>query len=156
MSTGSAAFGELEAEAVRILSGSAGRETRLQALCDLLRERVPHYDWVGFYLVPEDEADVLVLGPFSGAPTEHARIGFGHGVCGRAAEQKQTVVVPDVRQEGNYIACSLEVRSEIVVPLLRDGIVIGELDLDSHTPDAFGPADQHLLERIAKGAARLF
>ena len=77
MSTGSVDFGELEAEAARILGGSAERDARLQALCDLLRERVPHYDWVGFYLVPEDEADVLVLGPFSGAPTEHVRIGFG-------------------------------------------------------------------------------
>lgn len=151
-----ALLGELEPEATRLLDGDGERDDRLQALCELLRERVPHYDWVGFYLVPPDEPGQLVLGPFCGAPTEHVRIGFGHGVCGQAAEREETVVVPDVRAEGNYIACSLDVRSEIVVPLFKDGAVIGELDLDSHTVDAFVQADRNFLERIAEGAARLF
>jgi len=98
----------------------------------LLVENVPHYDWVGFYLVDKAKKE-LVLGPFVGEPTEHVRIPFGRGICGQAAERRTTFVVQDVSKEGNYLACSPKVKSEIVIPLFKGGEIIGELDIDSHT-----------------------
>ncbi len=124
------------------------RDRRLQAVCNLLKEQVPYYDWVGFYLAEGE--NMLVLGPFAGEPTEHVRIPFGKGVCGQAAAQRKTVVVQDVAKEQNYLACSLQVKSEIVVPLLRDGLVLGELDIDSHTLAAFSEAEQRFLEEVCR------
>jgi len=132
-----------------ILEWPSERQRKLQAICTLLKEQVDHYDWVGFYLVG-DTPDLLLLGPFAGAPTEHVRIPFGRGVCGQAAARKETVIVQDVSKEQNYLACSLEVKSEIVVPLLRKGQVLGELDIDSHTLAAFGEQDRRFLEAIAE------
>ncbi|MBC7188493.1 MAG: GAF domain-containing protein [Calditrichaeota bacterium] len=132
-----------------ILEWPTERKRKLQAICSLLKDQVEHYDWVGFYLV-EDEPGLLVLGPFAGAPTEHVRIPFGRGVCGRAAAEQQTVVVQDVAKEQNYLACSVDVKSEIVVPLLRNGQVLGELDIDSHKLAAFGEHDRRFLEAVAE------
>lgn len=122
---------------------------QLQSVCDLLREAVPHFDWVGFYLVDPIEDGVLRLGPFSGKPTEHVRIPFGRGVCGQAASTGMTVSVEDVAAEANYLSCSPSVRSEIVVPVFHQGRLVGELDVDSDTPSAFSPEDRTFLEQIA-------
>lgn len=122
---------------------------RLQAVCALLAERVPRYHWVGFYLADPSGARELVLGPYVGEPTEHVRIPFGVGICGQAAEKRVTLVVPDVSREHNYLACSPRVKSEIVVPVLFGGSLVGELDIDSHEPAAFGDEDSEFLEQIA-------
>lgn len=130
----------------------AGRAA-LQAVCDRLHEAVPHYDWVGFYLVWPDDPRVLQLGPFAGAPTEHTRIPFGRGICGQVAERREALWIPDVGAEDNYLACSLETRAEVVVPVMWQGRFVGQLDIDSHVPDPFGLADHELLEGLCRDAA---
>jgi GAF domain-containing protein len=115
-------------------------------LCD----RRPAFDWVGVYLV---DGDTLVLGPFRGLPTEHERIPLGQGVCGSVARTGRTEVVPDVRQRPGHIACDLNTRSELVAPIVRDGEVIGVLDVDSNTLDAFGRPDVELIEDAAREIA---
>lgn len=122
----------------------------LAAAAVLMRNSIPGYDWVGFYLSDPVTPGTLVLGPFSGEPTEHVRIGFGRGICGRAAELGRTLVVDDVSRESEYLACSPEVRSEAVVPVFTvEGAVAGELDIDSHEQAAFTPADREFLEKAA-------
>jgi GAF domain-containing protein len=107
----------------RITAGQGNRDDKLSAVCKLLADNISHYDWVGFYLTEESGKNELVLGPFVGKPTEHVRIPFGKGICGQAAERKVTFVVQDVSKEDNYLSCSPDVRSEIVVPILKDGEV---------------------------------
>ncbi len=120
----------------------------------LLKERLPHYSWVGIYQL---EGDTLVLGPFLGKPSPHTRIPLGQGICGAAATEKATIIVDDVNADPRYLACSIETKSEIVVPILYftgDGEqVLGEIDIDSDQPAAFGPADQALLEHVASALA---
>lgn len=123
-------------------------QSALKEICFLLKKSVPHYDWVGFYLVDTEKPDELVLGPFDGAPTEHTRIKFGRGICGQAAATGKTFVVDDVTRESNYLACSLHVRSEIVLPIFRHGRLTGELDIDSHTPAAFDDSDEVFLRVV--------
>lgn len=111
-----------------------------------LRSQMPDYAWVGVYLLDGNE---LVLGPFVGKPSPHARIPLGRGICGAAAAEKATIVVDDVNADPRYLACSAETKSEIVVPIMRDGDVLGEIDVDSDRPAAFGDADRRLLEAVA-------
>jgi GAF domain-containing protein len=112
----------------------------------ILKEGEPRYTWVGVYLL---EGGRLVLGPYLGKPTCHVVIPVEEGICGAAARQGATVIVPDVTADPRYLACSLETRSEIVVPILLNGRVLGEIDIDSDFPDAFGQADRQFLERVA-------
>jgi GAF domain-containing protein len=129
------------------------RASELQAVVDLLHDRVEHYSWVGIYLV---EGDDLVLGPWKGPEaTEHVRIPVGQGVCGAAAASGQTEVVDDVNADPRYLACFPSTRSEIVVPISREGRVIGEIDIDSDKPAAFGDADREFLESVAELIAPL-
>ncbi|MCE5270424.1 GAF domain-containing protein [bacterium] len=146
-------FSALLLRVEEILGGAGPLVDRLAALCSLLRGAAPHYDWVGFYLV--ESPGWLALGPFCGAPTGHVHIPFGLGVCGQAAQRAETLVVQDIARESNYLACSVEVRAEIVVPLLREGEVLGELDIDSHRLAPFTPADRAFLETVAARVARL-
>lgn len=111
-----------------------------------LKQEVPDYTWVGIYLLDGNE---LVLGPFVGKPSPHTRIPLGRGICGAAATEKATIVVDDVNADPRYLACSLETRSEIVVPIMQGADVLGEIDIDSDRLAAFGPADQALLEGVA-------
>ena len=135
-------------EKIKEIFNADDSRDKLFAICDLLRDEVIHYDWVGVYLA-EDE--LLVLGPFSGEPTEHVRIPFGKGVCGSAAQKKKTVIVSDVSKESNYLSCGPDVKSEIVIPILdNEGNVMGELDIDSHTQDAFTDEDKKFLEEVSK------
>ncbi|HUZ93508.1 MAG TPA: GAF domain-containing protein [Edaphobacter sp.] len=116
---------------------------------DAIATRLPHYDWVGFYmLVPEDRT-MLVLGPFHGAPTDHVRIPVAQGICGAAVAQGETIVVDDVAADPRYLSCSIETRSEIVVPIRVHGEIVGEIDIDSHTPAAFGAKDRSFVEECA-------
>ena len=112
----------------------------------LLKDAMPRYTWVGIYLMDGDE---LVLGPFLGKPSPHTRIPLGRGICGAAATQKATIVVDDVNADARYLACSIETQSEIVVPIMLDGEVLGEIDIDSDQRAAFGQPDRALLEPIA-------
>ena len=112
----------------------------------LARER-PGYNWVGVYLL---EGSELVLGPFVGKPTPHTRIPLNKGICGAAASIGQTIIVDDVSSDPRYLACSLETRSEIVVPIAHQGRVLGEIDIDSNTPAAFTEEDRELLEAVAE------
>jgi len=120
----------------------------LNSICTILKENIDYYDWVGFYLVDEDNKNELVLGPFVGDITEHVRIPFGKGICGQAAATKETFLVPDVTKETNYLSCSPIVKSEIVVPILKQGEVLGELDIDSHSTNPFTDDDRLFLENI--------
>jgi len=138
-----------------IVDGPLERTDKLQTICRLLREQVPHYDWVGFYLADGTKRE-LVLGPFEGEPTEHVRIPFGRGICGQAAEIKRTFIVQDVSKETNYLSCSPRVKSEIVLPILKDGEVVGELDIDSHVLAPFAEGDKEFLENVCGLVSRLF
>ena len=129
------------------------RDEKLRSICKLLRENFTHFNWVGFYLASGNE---LVLGPFEGEPTEHVRIPFGKGVCGRAAQTRKTLVVQDVSKEINYLACSPKVKSEIVVPILKNGNFVGELDIDSHMLSAFTEEDRKFLEKVCEIISNLF
>ena len=129
------------------------RDEKLRSICKLLRENFTHFDWVGFYLACGNE---LVLGPFEGEPTEHVRIPFGKGVCGQAAQTRKTLVVQDVSKEINYLACSPKVKSEIVVPILKNGKFVGELDIDSHVLSAFTEEDRKFLEKVCEIISNLF
>ena len=134
------------------LERGADRHVGLQLVCSLLHREVPHYDWFGFYIaIPEER--ILVLGPFEGEPTDHVRIPYGRGICGQAADTLDTFVVDDVAGEENYLSCSVDVRSEIVVPVFRDGAFVAEIDIDSHRPAAFDPEDRAFLEELAVACA---
>src|SRR5256714_13052684 len=123
----------------------------MQAMAKLLHERMLKYNWVGFYLLePGAEPPVLVLGAFEGAMTPHTRIPLNQGICGAAASSGQTVVVDDVNKDPRYLACSLETKSEIVVPVFVQGEIVGELDIDSHFPAAFTPEHQALVQYCAQ------
>jgi len=115
----------------------------------VLFHNLPDLNWAGFYML---RGDVLVLGPFQGRPA-CVRIPLGQGVCGAAATQRRTIVVPDVHAFPGHIACDPASRSEIVIPLLYGGTLLGVLDLDSPRPDRFGPADQAGLEAVAAAYA---
>jgi L-methionine (R)-S-oxide reductase len=119
-----------------------------------LQQYVPHYNWVGFYMIEKsakpDVAPVLVLGPYVGAPTSHTRIPLNEGICGAAVTTGDTVVVDDVQSDPRYLACSIETKSEIVVPVRVRGEIVGELDIDSHEPVAFTPDDRTFCEFCAR------
>ena len=138
-------FDLIAREVHEAIAASAGTEALSRAV-SILKARIPHYTWVGIYLL---EGDELVLGPYQGAPSPHTRIPLGRGICGAAATEKSTIIVDDVRTDSRYLACSLETRSEIVVPILRGASVLGEIDIDSDNPAAFGAGDRRLLESIA-------
>ena len=125
----------------------------LQGICDLLDREVEVFNWTGFYLASATEERMLELGPFTGEPTDHSRIPYGTGICGQAAETLDTFVVQDVSKAENYLACSVTVKSEIVVPIMKNGTFLGELDIDSHTKDAITPELQELCEEICRRLA---
>ncbi len=134
---------ELNALAAKALSG----ESLMQAIVALLHEKLTRYNWVGFYMLEmHGDPNMLVLGPFRGTMTPHTRIPLNQGICGAAASTGKTVVVDDVNKDSRYLACSIETKSEIVVPVFVQGRVVGELDIDSHFLAAFGPEDRKLCE----------
>ena len=135
------------------IAAAPDSQTAMTDTVALLKDRLPHYTWAGIYLIAGDE---LVLGPFLGKPSPHTRIPIGQGICGAAASEQATIIVDDVNSDPRYLACSIETRSEIVVPIIdgRDGTrVLGELDIDSDQPAAFGDADRALLEAVAAALA---
>jgi len=143
-------FDYLTEKLEKILKENTERDKKLLNVCEMLRREISYYDWVGFYLVDPQKDKELILGPFSGEPTEHVRIPFGRGICGQAAERETTFVVQDVTKETNYLSCSPKVKSEIVVPIFKDGKVIGELDIDSHKEAPFRDEDVKFLEKVCQ------
>jgi L-methionine (R)-S-oxide reductase len=135
----------------RLNSETDTADQLMKAITLLLHEKMLKYNWVGFYLL-EAEANppVLVLGHYQGAMTPHTRILLNQGICGAAASSGKTVVVDEVKSDARYLACSIETKSEIVVPVFVNGEVVGELDIDSHFPAAFGFEDRELVEYCAQ------
>jgi L-methionine (R)-S-oxide reductase len=128
-------------------------ESAMQQTVRLLKDAVPYYTWVGIYVV---EGDELVLGPYLGKPSPHVRIPLNKGICGAAVSEKATIVVDDVNADPRYLACSIETKSEIVVPIMRGSEPVGEIDIDSDQPAAFGDGDRALLEPVAAMLADRF
>jgi GAF domain-containing protein len=122
----------------------------MRAMAKVLHDKMLKYNWVGFYMLePGAQPPVLVLGAFEGAMTPHTRIPLNQGICGAAASSGQTVVVDDVAKDPRYLACSLETKSEIVVPVFAHGTIVGELDIDSHFPAAFTVEHQEFVQHCA-------
>ena len=149
--TGSALLAQIE----DVIAATPGRDEAILKALQRIAARLPHYHWVGVYLL---DVGMLNLGPYVGAPTEHTLIPVGRGVCGTAVALKQNQIVPDVRTLDNYLACSVETRSEIVV-LIRDpatGAILGQIDADGHEVGAFDASDEAFLEQVAARFAALY
>src|SRR5579864_259228 len=141
---------EVSHEASELAQATANASDLMQRMVKLLHHRMLKYNWVGFYMLEAGaQPPMLVLGAFEGAMTPHTRIPLNQGICGAAVSSGQMIVVDDVSKDPRYLACSLETKSEIVVPIFAHGKVVGELDIDSHFPAAFGLEDQDLVQHCA-------
>jgi L-methionine (R)-S-oxide reductase len=133
------------------LAATASTLDELQSgIVEAIPQRLPHYSWTGFYMLDPNDPETLILGPFVGAPTPHVRIPVTQGICGAAVVSGKTVTVDDVGSDPRYLSCSIDTKSEIVVPIYARGTVIGEIDIDSHDPAAFVNADRVFLEEVAR------
>jgi L-methionine (R)-S-oxide reductase len=146
---------EARKEIDRLNSEARTADQLMKGITLLLNQHMLKYNWVGFYMLePGASPPVLVLGHYQGAMTPHTRIPLNEGICGAAASSGKTVVVADVNSDPRYLACSLETKSEIVVPVFVHGKVAGELDIDSHFAAAFTPDDRPLVEDCAQLVGR--
>lgn len=127
----------------------------MKETCILINSNLPTYNWVGFYMVSKTEEKMLELGPYVGEHTDHTKIPFGKGICGQTAESEETFLVDDVSKESNYIACSIHVKSEIVVPMFKNNVMIGQIDIDSDTASAFKKEDEIFLKEICSLISRV-
>ena len=142
-------------EAIEAFAQSAIDIVVLQRfVVDLIAERLPTYNWVGFYMLDPDDPSALVVGEYHGAVTEHVRIPVTEGICGAAVATGKTVVIDDVSSDPRYLACSIETKSEIVAPIRMDGEIVGEIDIDSHELAAFGTDDRRFVEECAAVVGR--
>jgi L-methionine (R)-S-oxide reductase len=150
MSTTTTKNQELIPKLNALAANATSAQDLMAATVKLLHQELLKYNWVGFYMLEkENQQDILVLGPFRGTMTPHTRIPLHQGICGAAASTGKTVVVDDVSADSRYLACSLETKSEIVVPVFVNKKVVGELDIDSHFLAAFAPEDRQLCEHAA-------
>jgi len=147
-------FNELKPKISDLVSRSSSLDTTLKDVCELLKTSIPYYDWVGFYF-KNGEKEELKIGPYAGATTDHEIIPFGKGICGQVAVSNKNFVVADVSSQDNYIACSLSVKSEIVIPLFVNNVNIGQLDIDSNTIDPFTHEDERFLEFVCESVASI-
>lgn len=144
-------FEEVRKEADRINSEARTADRLMEGIARLLNKEMLKYNWVGFYMLEAGaNPPMLVLGQYQGAMTVHTRISLHQGICGAAASSGKTVVVHDVKKDPRYLACSIETKSEIVVPIFVHGKVAGELDIDSHFLSAFSDEDRELVEYCAE------
>ncbi len=145
---------QLSAELTTLAAASPSVEDLMTTIVGRLQRWMRHYNWVGFYMVEKSLMPgvdpVLVLGPYVGTTTPHTRIPLNQGICGAAVTAGNTIVVDDVNSDPRYLACSIETKSEIVSPVRVRGEIVGELDIDSHRPAAFGPEDRALVEHCAR------
>jgi len=137
-----------------IANSSLSEDEKLLNICKLLETNIQYYNWVGFYFKNGDKNE-LKLGPYVGEPTDHTIIPFGKGICGQVAVSNKNFVVPDVSAQDNYIACSITVKAEIVIPIFVNGENIGQIDIDSNTPDPFTEADERFLEFVCQKVASI-
>jgi len=142
-------FDDLTVKINNILHSKGDNKNKLKAVSDLLNVNVDYYNWVGFYMMDKTGKNLILI-VFNGEPTEHTQIQVGKGICGQAAETKKTFIVQDVSRESNYLSCSIKVKSEIVIPILKDDKVVGELDIDSHKVAPFTLDDRNFLENICQ------
>ena len=150
MTTTLAKSTEIITELNTLAAKTTSAEDLMKSIVLLLHEKLTRYNWVGFYMLDlKEDPNTLVLGPFRGTMTPHTRIPLHQGICGAAASSGKTIVVDDVNADSRYLACSLETKSEIVVPVFVHGKVVGELDIDSHFLAAFGTEDRKLCEHAA-------
>lgn len=147
-------FPFLKTKISEIVTQTTSTDEKMQAICDLLQETISYYNWVGFYFKNGNKEE-LKLGPYAGDETDHTIIPFGKGICGQVAVSNQNFVVPDVKAQDNYIACSIHVKAEVVIPLFKNGENIGQIDIDSHTPDPFTKADEAFLEWVNAQVAEI-
>ena len=146
----------LESKVTEIVSNTNEiDEKRLLSICELLESNVSYYNWVGFYFKNGDKNE-LKLGPYVGAPTDHIIIPFGKGICGQVALSNENFVVSDVSAQDNYLACSINVKAEIVVPIFVNGKNIGQIDIDSNTINPFTNADESFLEFVCTQVSKMF
>ena len=138
-----------------IMESGDSRNIVLKRICELLDKTIEHYHWVGFYIV-DHSGDHLELGPYVGSPTDHVKIAFGKGVCGQVAVSNTSRIIQDVSLEDNYLSCSIDVNSEVVFPIQKNGKFVAELDIDSHTKAPFTSRDTELLEAICDKLVVLF
>jgi L-methionine (R)-S-oxide reductase len=139
-------YDAIDAEIRREVTAASSPDDAMTRLVTILKTRIPDYTWVGVYVL---DGTTLRLGPYLGKPSPHTAIPLGSGICGAAATSKETIVVDDVNSDERYLACSIETQSEIVVPVMRGGEVLAEIDVDSDRRAAFGAADRRLLESAA-------
>jgi len=130
----------------KVLNGPQSLQETLRRVVQLLHGSFDHFDWTGIYLL---RGDILELSEYLGAPTVHTRIPVGEGICGAAVREKAVLNVPDVSADERYLACSVETKSELVVPIMKGRKIWGEIDIDSHTPAAFGKEDEDFLAAVA-------
>jgi L-methionine (R)-S-oxide reductase len=131
-----------------VLSKDVSLHEKLFAICEHLQDNVEHFDWVGFYMVDPDVENQLKLGPYVGERTDHTTIPSGKGICGQVAVSHETFVSQDVSEEDNYISCSNDVQSEIVVPIMKDDRFVAQIDIDSNTKNSISKEKKELLEKI--------
>jgi len=139
---------------VIIESNNQTVERRLTLICELLQFSINYYDWVGFYFANHQDR-TLHLKAFAGKVTEHTIIPFGKGICGQVALSNENFVVADVNAQDNYISCNIHVKSEIVIPLFKGGKNIGQIDVDSNTPNVFTKNDEEFLVWVNKQVATI-
>jgi len=147
-------FRGLKSKVKSLVDNAQNVEQTLLLICELLKSEIPYYDWVGFYFKNGDKKE-LKLGPYAGSATDHTIIPFGKGICGQVAISNKNFVVHDVKAQDNYIACSLTVKSEIVIPLFVNGENIGQIDIDSNTLNPFTKEDEEFLEFVCAKVAVL-
>jgi len=134
-----------EKEIQQIISTKPGNI--LQNVVDFLYENFEHYSWIGIYIVQGND---LILGPWKGEhATEHTKIPIGRGICGSAAKTGKTEVIADVNTDNRYLSCFVSTKSEIVVPIKKQDIIVGEIDIDSDKVAAFTNEDKLFLEKVA-------
>ena len=148
-------FQKLLSKIREIINTKNKKKHKLLSICNLLHDSVDYYDWVGFYLLSEDKKE-LNLELYAGEPTEHLNIPVGKGICGQVAESGKTLIIQDVTKEDNYLSCSINVKSEIVVPIFKNKEIIAELDIDSHAHSPFTKKDKIFLEKVCRIVARTF
>ena len=140
----SSVFSNLLIEASELLKSD---DQPLLAICEILKEKLEHYSWVGFYFM-NDATQTLEIGPYAGLKTEHTRIPYGKGICGQVASSAKMFVVDDVHEQDNYIACSLDTKAEIVAPVFFQDKLIGQIDIDSNIRKSFSKEDENFLTKL--------
>lgn len=146
---------KLKNKIIHIIDENVNIEETLQVICDYLKDNINYYDWVGFYFKNGDKQE-LKLAQYTGKPTEHIIIPFGKGICGQVALINKNFVVQDVSEQNNYISCGIAVRSEIVIPIFKNGENIGQIDIDSHQKSPFTKEDEKLLEFVCEQVATIY